>query len=179
MNKKIFVSIVLFALISFLFMGIFNIIPIKQKKLTVEESFIVLLNDIYKGKDYFPLCTVYNSANDGAQDTTMHSVRYPAYEFELPNNLNNIRRQIYCYGETKDGNYFIFFFFSWHYFYNEGQREYTHANYVSSYAVNRITQEIIQERVDDDTKPEYIASQEFMDIVGMNYSNVIEKRSYD
>ena len=89
------------------------------------------------------------------------------------------KKQIYCYGETKDGNYFIFSFYSWHYFYNEGQREYTHANYVSSYAVNRITQEIIQERVDDDTKPEYIASQEFMDIVGMNYSNVIEKRSYD
>ena len=180
MNKKTFISVVLFVLTSFLFLGILNIIPIKQKKLTVEESFKVLLNDIYKGEDYFPLCTVYNSENEGAQDTTMHAVRYPAYEFELPNNLNNIRRQIFCRGETEDGNYYIFSFYSWHYYYNnEGQREYTHANYVSSYAVNRITKKIIQERIDDETRPEFIASQEYMDIVGMNYSKVIEKNFYD
>lgn len=78
-------------------------------------------------------------------------INCPIYEFELPNETIPIRRQIFCVGETKDGNYLVLGLFAWNYTEGkDGQRIYTHANFASRYAVNRITKEIIQERDRDE-----------------------------
>ena len=59
------------------------------------------------------------------------------------------------YGEidlvAKDGDYLVLGLFIWNYTEEEdGERIYTHANFASRYAVNRITKEIIEERDEDE-----------------------------
>lgn len=73
-------------------------------------------------------------------------VRYPIYEFEIPDDQSTIRRQIFCVGETKNREYLIMGVFSWKYYMDNGERFYMGPKFLSRYAVNRITKEIIQER---------------------------------
>ena len=124
----------------------------RPEKMTVEETVQWLMEYIY-GEDYLALSTVYYSKEDGPRLPVYNSewINCPIYEFELPNETIPIRRQIFCVGETKDGNYLVLGLFAWNYTEGkDGQRIYTHANFASRYAVNRITKEIIQERDRDE-----------------------------
>lgn len=85
-----------------------------QKKMTVDETVRCLFDYCFQedGEDYFSLCTVYYSEEDGAQDTVYHTTRYPAYEFEVPDEkIAGSRWQIYCHGETEDERYLILAYF--------------------------------------------------------------------
>ena len=75
----------------------------KAKKITVDESVQLLLEYIYDA-DYLPLCTRYDSKEDEPLMTVYNAewVRYPVYEFEIPDDTLPIRRQIVCIGETRD-----------------------------------------------------------------------------
>ena len=119
----------------------------KQKKMTVDESVQQLMNYIY-GEDYLSLCIKYCSKEDKPLLTVYNSewVRYPIYEFEIPDDQSSIRRQIFCVGETKNREYLIMGVFSWKYYIDNGERFYMGPKFLSRYAVNRITKEIIQER---------------------------------
>lgn len=151
-----------------------------SQKLTFVESAELLFQYIYPDiyDSLFSSCTVYYSADEGGQYTDI--VSYPLYEFEY----NGDTLQIFCRGETIDGRYFIFAFLSWnHYLDDEGERVYTHANYWTSFAVNRVTKEIIMERTEivneEEDLAQIIYSDEYQEIVGDNFSNVIQKEAYD
>lgn len=124
----------------------------RPEKMTVEETVQWLMEYIY-GEDYLALSTVYYSKEEGPLLPIYNSewISCPIYEFELPDEKLPIRRQIFCIGESKDGDYLVLGLFSWNYTEGEdGQRIYTHANFASRYAVNRVTKEIIQERDEDE-----------------------------
>lgn len=124
----------------------------RPEKMTVEET-VQWLMEYFYGEDYLALSTVYYSKEEGPLLPIYNSewIRCPIYEFELPNEMLPIRRQIFCIGESKDGNYLVLGLFSWNYTEGEdGERIYTHANFASRYAVNRITKEIIEERDEDE-----------------------------
>lgn len=151
-----------------------------SQKLTFNESVELLFQYIYPDiyDSLLSSCTVYYSADEGGQYTSI--VSYPSYEFEY----NGGTLQIFCRGETIDGKYFIFAFLSWnHELDDEGERVYTHANYWTSFAVNRVTKEIIMERTEivneEEDLAQIIYSEEYREIVGDNFSNVIQKESYD
>ena len=123
----------------------------RPEKMTVEETVQWLMEYIY-GEDYLALSTVYYSKEEGPRLPIYNSewIRCPIYEFELPGD-RLIRRQIFCIGESKDGDYLVLGLFIWNYTEGEdGERIYTHANFASRYAVNRITKEIIRERGEDE-----------------------------
>ncbi len=119
----------------------------KAKRITVDESVRLLLEYIYDA-DYLPLCTRYNAEEDEPLMTAYNAewVRYPVYEFEIPNDTLPIRRQIACIGETRDGEWLFFGVCLWKYSTEGEERKYMMPKYDSRYAVNRFTKEIVQER---------------------------------
>ena len=119
----------------------------KAKKITVDESVQLLLEYIYDA-DYLPLCTRYDSKEDEPLMTVYNAewVRYPVYEFEIPDDTLPIRRQIVCIGETRDREWLFFGVCLWKYYTEEEERVYRMPKYDSRYAVNRITKEVVQER---------------------------------
>lgn len=119
----------------------------KAKKITVDESVQLLLEYIYDA-DYLPLCTRYDSKEDEPLMTVYNAewVRYPVYEFEIPDDTLPIRRQIVCIGETRDREWLFFGVCLWKYYTEEEERVYRMPKYDSRYAVNRVTKEIVQER---------------------------------
>ena len=123
----------------------------KAKKITVDESVQLLLEYIYDA-DYLPLCTRYDSKEDEPLMTVYNAewVRYPVYEFEIPDDTLPIRRQIVCIGETRDGEWLFFGVCLWKYYTEEEERVYRMPKYDSRYAVNRVTKEIVQERYKSD-----------------------------
>lgn len=175
MKKRISsVLVICLILIADIFYG-----KMAQKKMTVDETVRCLFDYCFQenGEDYFSLCTVYYSEEDGAQDTVYHTTRYPAYEFEVPNeSMSGCRWQIYCHGETEDGNYLILAYFIWIFNENvEGKREYSHANCIGYYAVNRVTGHIIKDRIYIDGVP--VDNEEFYQI--LRRSPVVRKDNYD
>ncbi len=123
----------------------------KAKKITVDESVQLLLEYIYDA-DYLPLCTRYDSKEDEPLMTVYNAewVRYPVYEFEIPDDTLPIRRQIVCIGETRDREWLFFGVCLWKYYTEEEERVYRMPKYDSRYAVNRVTKEIVQERYKSD-----------------------------
>ena len=123
----------------------------KAKKITVDESVQLLLEYIYDA-DYLPLCTRYDSKEDEPLMTVYNAewVRYPVYEFEIPDDTLPIRRQIVCIGETRDREWLFFGVCLWKYYTEEEERVYRMPKYDSRYAVNRFTKEIVQERYKSD-----------------------------
>lgn len=123
----------------------------KAKRITVDDSVRLLLEYIYD-MDYFPLCTRYESEEDEPLMTVYNAewVRYPVYEFEIPNDTLPIRRQIACIGETRDGEWLFFGVCLWKYYTEGEERVYMMPIYDSRYAVNRLTKEIVQERYKSD-----------------------------
>lgn len=119
----------------------------KAKKITVDESVQLLLEYIYDA-DYLPLCTRYDSKEDEPLMTVYNAewVRYPVYEFEIPDDTLPIRRQIVCIGETRDREWLFLGVCLWKYYTEEEERVYRMPKYDSRYAVNRVTKEIVQER---------------------------------
>ena len=78
----------------------------KQKKMTVDESVQQLMNYIY-GEDYLSLCIKYCSKEDKPLLTVYNSewVRFPIYEFEIPDDQSSIRRPNFlCRGDKRIGN---------------------------------------------------------------------------
>ena len=145
-NKRV---IIIF--ICFILAGVFiGIIIHNENYLTIEESAERLFEYIYgeKGKEYFAMCTVYNTDGEGAQDTVYHSTQYPAYELDLPDSGSHV--QVYCIGSWRKLEYAHFEFFLWNYYMEEGERVYTHATHYSGFAVNRRTGKVIQERNTDE-----------------------------
>lgn len=123
----------------------------KAKKITVDESVQLLLEYIYDA-DYLSLCTRYDSKEDEPLMTVYNAewVRYPVYEFEIPDDTLPIRRQIVCIGETRDREWLFFGVCLWKYYTEEEERVYRMPKYDSRYAVNRVTKEIVQERYKSD-----------------------------
>ena len=123
----------------------------KAKKITVDESVQLLLEYIYDA-DYLPLCTRYDSKEDEPLMTVYNAewVRYPVYEFEIPDDTLPIRRQIVCIGETRDREWLFLGVCLWKYYTEEEERVYRMPKYDSRYAVNRVTKEIVQERYKSD-----------------------------
>ena len=123
----------------------------KAKKITVDESVQLLLEYIYDA-DYLPLCTRYDSKEDEPLMTVYNAewVRYPVYEFEIPDDTLPIRRQIVCIGETRDREWLFLGVCLWKYYTEEEERVYRMPKYDSRYAVNRGTKEIVQERYKSD-----------------------------
>lgn len=123
----------------------------KAKKITVDESVQLLLEYIYDA-DYLPLCTRYDSKEDEPLMTVYNAewVRYPVYEFEIPDDTLPIRRQIVCIGETRDREWLFLGVCLWKYYTEEEERVYRMPKYDSRYTVNRVTKEIVQERYKSD-----------------------------
>ena len=128
----------------------------KAKKITVDESVQLLLEYIYDA-DYLPLCTRYDSKEDEPLMTVYNAewVRYPVYEFEIPDDTLPIRRQIVCIGETRDREWLFLGVCLWKYYTEEEERVYRMPKYDSRYAVNRVTKEIVQERYKSDRSEEH------------------------
>ena len=103
----------------------------KAKKITVDESVQLLLEYIYDA-DYLPLCTRYDSKEDEPLMTVYNAewVRYPVYEFEIPDDTLPIRRQIVCIGETRDREWLFFGVCLWKYYTEEEERVYRMPKYI-------------------------------------------------
>lgn len=105
MKRKIEKTAMIFAILTIVgICGIAYVRMRKPKKMTVEESVQLLLKYIYD-EDYFPLCTKYCSSQDGPLLTVYENIRYPTFEFDMPNNRNHTRVQIFCNGESENGEY--------------------------------------------------------------------------
>jgi hypothetical protein len=105
MKRKIKrVVFILSILVVISLIGISYVSVQKPEKMTVEETVQLLLKYIYD-EDYFPLCTKYCSSQDGPLLTVYENIRYPTFEFDMPNNRNHTRVQIFCNGESENGEY--------------------------------------------------------------------------
>ena len=154
MKRKIKrVVFILSILVVISLIGISYVSVQKPEKMTVEETVQLLLKYIYD-EDYFPLCTKYCSSQDGPLLTVYENIRYPTFEFDMPNNRNHTRVQIFCNGESENGEYLDLGVYVWtpsESFHSDGiELVYERAELYSYFLVNRITKEIIQQRDNDE-----------------------------
>jgi len=105
-----------------------------------EESAKLLFEYLYPETDYFLYATFY------------HNEKYSGYEFATPSDESVKGIRVIEYSHlTEHGDYHIFSMYLKLYSYDENdEREFTHSNYIGSYAVNRKTKEIVWEREEDE-----------------------------
>ena len=103
MKNRSSVIAVLVIIVLFIFVNL-SVGKQEPRKITVEETVDLLLKYIYD-VDYFPLCKEFHSIEEGPLLTVYADIGFPAYEFELPDNNNHPTVQVFCDGETENGDY--------------------------------------------------------------------------
>ena len=176
MKNRSSVIAVLVIIVLFIFVNL-SVGKQEPRKITVEETVDLLLKYIYD-VDYFPLCKEFHSIEEGPLLTVYADIGFPAYEFELPDNNNHPTVQVFCDGETENGDYLGLGVYIWtpvglHA--DEEEREYDRAELYSYFLVNRFTKEIVRQR-DTDDDGYWIYDTKYSDIVQDSF---IKKDSYE